>query len=233
MKVQKIANKLLGRGASGAVYLGLDETTGRLLAIKEIPLGASFEKEFAIMKTASHPNVVTYYGAEASEDEGLFKIHMEYVPGGSLAGLIRAHGALPIAALRKYATDVLKGLEYLHTVLRIVHRDIKPDNILLTSDGVCKLTDFGVSAAQSVSGCVTVVGTPHYMPPEMLMGDSYGCPADIWSFGCAVYEMATGHVPWSDCLNPASVMFRVVQSTEPPALPGGCCGDRPGLSCVH
>eukprot|EP00760_Papus_ankaliazontas_P032170 PhM_4_TR5672/c0_g1_i1/m.14864/K04421/MAP3K3, MEKK3; mitogen-activated protein kinase kinase kinase 3 len=225
---RKNDKKLIGRGASGAVYLGLDEENGELVAIKEVPIQPDapidvVEKELSVVQCGGfHPNVVNYYDAVVRHEEGLVSIYMEYVSGGSLGSTIRKFGALPLGVVRKYAVHILKGLDYLHTTLRLCHRDIKPDNILLTSEGVCKLTDFGVSAAlkdTGTAGCMTVVGTPAYMAPEMLQGERYNSAADIWSFGCVVFEMVSGTPPWSECPNPAAVMFRVVGTEGGPTLP--------------
>ncbi|RHW73787.1 protein kinase [Trypanosoma brucei equiperdum] len=190
-------NRKLGVGARGVVYEGYDEEKGCFVAVKEIPLydggvvapeggdgGDAFPQEppvisddmrailqeIHLMERVQHPNLVTYYGARRSA-VGV-EIIMEYVNGGSLDGIIRRQGSLRENVVRSYARDLLEGLAYLHDTARICHRDIKPANVLITADGRCKLTDFGVSKLiDDTVGMHTTVGTPWYMAPEVVDSD--------------------------------------------------------------
>ncbi|CCW64336.1 unnamed protein product [Phytomonas sp. EM1] len=199
-------NQMIGFGACGTVYLGLDEQTGRLVAIKEIPYcdistaaghdnveevdeerraaqdaaAAHILREIRVMQCCRHPCLVAYYGVRRSK-VGV-QLLMEYVGGGSMERLLLLRKKLPEGVVRLYTRDVLEGLAYLHEVAHVCHRDIKPGNILLTPEGRCKLVDFGV--AKPFSGetvedkddsvkqrfMMTVVGTPWYMAPEVIMG---------------------------------------------------------------
>ncbi|ORC89613.1 putative protein kinase [Trypanosoma theileri] len=126
-------------------------------------------REISLMERFEHPNLVTYYGARRST-VGV-QIIMEYVNGGSLDALIRRHGCLRESVVRSYTRDILEGLAYLHDTARVCHRDVKPGNVLITADGRCKLTDFGVSKLLDDNGTMrTTVGTPWYMAPEVING---------------------------------------------------------------
>ncbi|KAH9599427.1 Protein kinase domain [Trypanosoma melophagium] len=126
-------------------------------------------REISLMERFEHPNLVAYYGARRSA-VGV-QIIMEYVNGGSLDALIRRHGSLRESVVRSYTRDILEGLAYLHDTARVCHRDVKPANVLITADGRCKLTDFGVSKLLDDNGTMrTTVGTPWYMAPEVING---------------------------------------------------------------
>ena len=145
---------LLGKGAVGSVYLGMVEGSGLLMAVKVIELGElekqdpkdaeNFKHELELMQTFKHENIVRYYGCDHDRDSNTLNIYLEYVPGGSLASLIKRFGCLAEETIRHYTRQVLQGLKYLHDC-GIVHRDIKGDNILAGDDGTVKLADFGCS----------------------------------------------------------------------------------------
>lgn len=178
--------KKLGIGARGVVYLGHDRNTGSFVAIKEIPYlerptgnadcvaAGAILQEIRVMQQCHHPNLVSYYGARRST-VGV-QIVMEYMGGGSVEGLLAMSGKLTEAVTRRYTRDILSGLHYLHKDRRVCHRDIKPGNMLLTTDGHCKLADFGVSkifmAHESAKDLFmqTTCGTPWYMAPEVISG---------------------------------------------------------------
>jgi serine/threonine protein kinase len=161
----------------------------------------AIQNEIAILKTLkSHPSIVSYLGTDRHGMD--LYILMEYVPGGSIAQQIKMHGALNEGLCRKWTYEILEGLHHLHSN-GIAHRDIKGANILVTSTGSIKLADFGSAAQKQMGMCgpdgfKSVRGTPFWMAPEVVMGETYGWPADIWSLGCTVLEMINGKPPWFD-----------------------------------
>jgi serine/threonine protein kinase len=231
-----VKGPLLDQGAFGAVYLALDAHTGLPYAVKTLALAAqpaaaaALQREIDLLATLSHPHIVHYLGT-ALIDNALH-IFMEFVPGGSLASLLRKFKRLPEALTARYTAQVLAGLAYLHE-RGIVHRDIKGANVLVDAQGNLKLADFGAakqleqvrgtgsgSGAQANSeACQTVTGTPYYMAPEVIQGARhYGRKADVWSLGALVVEMASGAPPYAD-LPPVAALFRIGSDTAMPPLP--------------
>lgn len=170
------------------------------------------------MKSLKHINIVQYYGAE--KHGSTLDIFLEYVPGGSIAALIKRFGRLSEDIVRQFTKQILIGLLYLHEN-RIVHRDIKGANILINVEGVIKLADFG--ASKKIQDIMTMstdfkslIGTPNFMAPEVITQEGHGRPADIWSIGCTVLEMFTGKPPFSECTTAAAVMFKIASTNDPP-----------------
>ncbi|KAL0209653.1 hypothetical protein RCL1_008491 [Eukaryota sp. TZLM3-RCL] len=219
--------ELLGRGAFGSVYLGLDCDTGMLMAIKEFPRIdkstaelVEIQQEIDLMKTLTHPNIVKYYGSQSSLDN--LHVFMEYVPGGSIAQLIKKFQCFSLDVVKHYTRQILEGVAYLHSH-SIIHRDLKGANILVTDDGTVKVADFG--ASKRLQGYHTMLneahslkGTPFWMAPEIVVQSSYGRAADIWSIGCCIIEMATGRPPWAE-FPAVTALFHIARSTQPPAFP--------------
>jgi len=210
-------------------------STGELIAVKQLEYMdnveadrekvESLESEIAIMKTLRHPNVCGYLATERSEGEDtkILNILLEYVPGGSISQLLESFGAFGEHVIRLYTRQILLGLEYLH-VNKLAHRDIKGANILVTSDGCVKLTDFGHSKRlEGGTGATlnfnSLKGTPFWMAPEVIKQEGHGRRADIWSVGCTVVEMGSGKPPWSELSNPMTAMFAIATSEDPPAIP--------------
>lgn len=227
--------ELIGEGAFGSVYSGLDNDTGRLMAVKQVrvPRAAAvkgkvavhlsgLEADINVLRRLKHPNIVRYLGSERQDD--FIHIFLEFVPGGSIAQLLTRFGALCEAVVRVYTRDILMGLAYLHQH-RIMHRDIKGANLLVASSGRIKLADFGASRKiEELASCDSNIakslrGTAYWMAPEVIKQDGHGRAADIWSVGCTIIEMVTGKPPWTQYDNQVSAMYHIAQAIGGPPLP--------------
>ncbi|KAG1474545.1 hypothetical protein G6F56_000304 [Rhizopus delemar] len=229
--------RFIGAGTFGSVYLAINLDTSSVMAVKEIrfpdssslsALHKSIKEEMNVMEMLHHRNIVQYYGMEVHRDR--VYIFMEYCENGSLGALLDHGGRIEDELyVVDYAYQLLSGLAYLHEN-NIVHRDIKPDNILIDYQGQLKFTDFGaakiLAKGQKTMGRTTMhmnvnslAGTPMYMAPEVITGGNTGRKGsmDIWSLGCCIVQMATGRRPWSTLENEWSVMYHVV--TGHPPLP--------------
>ncbi|KAG1143307.1 hypothetical protein G6F37_005042 [Rhizopus arrhizus] len=229
--------RFIGAGTFGSVYLAINLDTSSVMAVKEIrfpdssslsALHKSIKEEMKVMEMLHHRNIVQYFGMEVHRDR--VYIFMEYCENGSLGALLDHGGRIEDELyVVDYAYQLLSGLAYLHEN-NIVHRDIKPDNILIDYQGQLKFTDFGaakiLAKGQKTMGRTTMhmnvnslAGTPMYMAPEVITGSDTGRKGsmDIWSLGCCIVQMATGRRPWSTLENEWSVMYHVV--TGHPPLP--------------
>eukprot|EP01038_Epipyxis_sp_PR26KG_P014312 gene14312-19196_t len=232
--------EVLGQGAFGVVYLGLNIETGELMAVKQLSTEevsrrelSSLENEINLLRSLRHPNIVRYIGTEVNSTA--LSIFLEYVPGGSLKALIDKFGALEESVAKSYTRQLLIGLEYLHRN-GIAHRDIKGANCLVGNDGVIKLADFGnskhwrahgkggndkndgLNATQTTGE--NIKGTPAWMAPEVVRNDQGGSiswkKADVWSLACTTVEMTTGKTPWCQFDNPVTILFNIAcQDTLP------------------
>jgi serine/threonine-protein kinase len=197
---------LLGTGGMAEVFLAHDRVLGRDLALKVLKehyakderFVRRFRREAQSAAALNHPNVVQIYDQGRTEDERYY-IAMEHVPGGSLEDLILRRGPLAPAQAARLASQVAQALHAAHR-RGIVHRDIKPQNVLLDEAGNAQVTDFGIALAASrtsTSGTNLLFGTPSYMSPEQAMGEQVGPESDLYSLGVVLYEMLTGKVPFT------------------------------------
>ena len=235
---------VIGRGSMGIVYRGMVKGTGQQLAVKVVGIDRddsasighieALDNEMTILQELDHPRIVRYLGherilAQPSSDDvpaspEKLAIFCEYLPGGSIAAAIRQFGSFGEEALANHTRQIVEGLKYLHEH-RVSHRDLKGDNILLDLNGSCKLADFGCSKKLDVApGGSTVVmrtmkGSIPWMAPEVIMGEGYGRPADIWALGCVVIEMATGKHPWGKFDNIMQAMYRIAMSEDNLSIP--------------
>ena len=222
--------RVLGSGAMGVVYLARDMRLGRLVALKTLRLKAQrytddpealvaierFKREAQLCGALLHPNIVTLYEA-GYEGQRFTYLAMEYVEGESLQSLMRRSAPVAPAVAARIADDALTGLAYAHEH-GIIHRDIKPGNILLNRHGQAKISDFGIAtSARSALGELTdrgqLLGTPHYMAPEQIAGREIVARADLFSFGVLLYELLSGRKPF-DGAGLTDVLYDIVNRDE-------------------
>ena len=193
--------KQIARGGSGVVYQAYDENLWRQVALKLIFKSAKdgddkYEETLREARASAmliHPNIVQIYSL--SEDMGQPYIVMELVDGGSVTSRIKADNLQQSDAIR-IARDAARGLAEAHR-LKVVHGDIKPENILLTRDGVAKLIDFGLAVrSKKDKGDGKIRGTPYYIAPEVVQGEMPGPPSDIYNLGATLYHALTGKPPF-------------------------------------
>ncbi|KAG6818003.1 hypothetical protein H0H87_009158 [Tephrocybe sp. NHM501043] len=235
---QWVKGELLGKGSYAKVFLGLNASTGEIMAVKQVELpqtpsdiansrhqeiAEALKLERKTLMGLDHPNVVQYLGYE--ENPSYLSIFLEYVPGGTISSCLQSHGIFSEEVTKSFTHQILEGLHYLHC-MGIIHRDLKSDNILVEPSGICKITDFGISKqfediskARAYTG---LRGTIFWMAPEILDAEGnrkgYDVKVDIWSIGCVVLEMWTGKRPWfGEELFP--VMLKLSQEKLPPPIP--------------
>ncbi|KAG5419606.1 BCK1 [Candida metapsilosis] len=223
-----IKGELIGRGSFGDVYLGLNVTTGEMLAVKQVVQSNKLDlegimalhKEVETMKDLDHKHIVQYLGYEKKNNT--YSLFLEYVAGGSIAMCLRSYGKFDETLIQIITKQVLLGLEYLHSN-NIIHRDLKADNLLLDIDGTCKISDFGISRKNNdiySNANMSMKGTIFWMAPEVIdnMVEGYSAKVDIWSLGCVVLEMFAGKRPWS---NEAaiSVIYKAGKEKKAPPIP--------------
>jgi mitogen-activated protein kinase kinase kinase len=177
--------------------------------------------EISLLKQLSHPNIVRYLGSEKIGE--CYFIYLEYMSGGSIASLLKKHGAFAEQIVKNYVRQILTGLYYLHKH-KVIHRDIKGANLLVDSDGVVKLADFGCSKrlerSQSQEDMLTSLkGSVPWMAPEVIRQVRYGRKIDIWSLGCSVIEMLSASHPWGEMENHLAGMMKIALSSELPEFP--------------
>lgn len=215
----------LGQGAMGVVYKAKDPLIDRVVAIKTINLGLAldekeeyegrFYQEAKAAGRLNHPNIVTIYDVGKSGDVAY--IAMEFLQGRELRDIMNDSGMLPVDQVLDIVAQVAQGLAYAHEH-DIVHRDVKPSNIMVVRDGHVKITDFGIarmasSAVRTQTGMV--LGSPKYMSPEQVMGKAIDQRSDIFSLGVMLYEMLTGQAPFSG-ENVNAIMYQTLNAVPAP-----------------
>ena len=233
---------LLGAGGMGMVYRAVDRELQEVVAIKTLKpeIIASdatalerFKSEIRLARKISHRNVVRTH--DLGESRGLYFITMEFVEGKSLKELVRLRGRLPVQALLPIAKQLCRALEVAHDA-GVIHRDIKPQNMVVEGDGTLKVMDFGIARlasrtpAQGLTEVGMVIGTPEYMAPEQLLGEEIDARADIYSAGVVMYECLIGRPPF-EATSPMVLVAKVLEET--PAAPHAVHDDiPPALSAI-
>lgn len=241
--------QLIGKGSYGKVYLGINLTTGDLLAVKQVEVNqkiagqdkdkmkdmvAALDQEIDTMQHLEHPNIVQYLGCERKEFS--ISIFLEYISGGSVGSCLRKNGKFEESLVRSLTRQTLAGLAYLHNE-GVLHRDLKADNILLDVDGTCKISDFGISKkTDNIYGNdVTnkMQGSVFWMAPEVVRsegqgysateGQGYSAKVDIWSLGCVVLEMFAGRRPWSK-EEAIGAIYKLGSLNQAPPIPDDVSG---------
>ncbi len=213
----------VGQGGMATVYRARRASDGKLVAVKILrepyahdrEFVERFQREAVAAASLSHPNVVPVL--DSGEDGGVRFLVMEYVEGEDLKSHLRRTGALPAARAAAIAAAVCEALQYAHAQ-GIVHRDIKPQNILLTPTGQVKVTDFGIARALSAATITetgTVLGSVHYLSPEQARGEPVTAASDLYALGVVLYEMLTGQLPF-DGESPIAVVLKHLYE-EPPS----------------
>ncbi|MBR4351258.1 MAG: Stk1 family PASTA domain-containing Ser/Thr kinase [Bacilli bacterium] len=208
-KGQKINDRyevkaLIGEGGMANVYLGYDSILERDVAIKVLrgdladdeKFVRRFRREAQSASLLNHPNIVQIY--DVGEDDGNFYIVMEYINGQTLKQIIKKRKRLSISETIDIMCQLTDGLSSAHDSY-IIHRDIKPQNIMILDDGMVKITDFGIAMAVNASDLTqtnSVMGSVHYLPPEQASGKGSTIKSDIYSLGIMLYEMLAGTMPF-------------------------------------
>ncbi len=229
--------RLLGAGGMGVVYAARDSIIGREVAIKFLsPEAASnetslkrFVQEARAVGQLQHPNVVALY--DVDQTEGTWYLVMEMVDGGTASDLIEREGAIPWQKSTRIIADVCRGLMVAHEK-ELIHRDIKPDNIMLSADGTAKLSDFGLAKIQNYDAPTltrqnSVLGTPHYMSPEQCRSADVDARSDIYSLGATFFDLLTGSPPFARSTDVMQIMY--AQCHEPTPDPAELAVDLPPL----
>ncbi|KAG7098353.1 hypothetical protein E1B28_000312 [Marasmius oreades] len=243
-----VCGELIGRGTYDRVYHALNAETGGMMAVKQVELPTmvndrrqmsflhALKREMEMLKDLDHPNIVQYLGFEETPsklsmyvDSYFFRFclvflcsFLEYVPGGSIGGVLRTHGKLNEGNTIFFTTQILEGLDYLHSK-DITHGNLTSDNILLETNGICKISDFGLSRRPTdpESEELKLHGAVFWMAPELLTSQrDHSSKVDIWSIGCLFLEMVSGRRPWTG-ENTFAVMLQIYQKQLPPPVPVG------------
>jgi eukaryotic-like serine/threonine-protein kinase len=224
--------RLLGAGGMAEVFEGRDRLLARRVAIKVLQAQfvrdpsflIRFKREAQAAASLSHPNIVGVY--DTGTEDGTHFIVMEYVDGRTLKEVIRAEGPLYPERAAEICADVCSALAAAHA-RGLIHRDIKPGNVMLTPEGKVKVMDFGIARAttsETITQTAAVVGTAQYISPEQAQGQTVDYRSDLYSLGCCLYEMLTGTVPFTGA-TPVAIAYRHVR--EDPTPPRMLNGDVP------
>lgn len=213
---------LIGQGGMGAVYRAIHRGLNQPRAVKVLPPQFAqdrdavlrFQREATIAASLRHPNIVLIY--DIGEQDNLHYIAMELLDGLSLRDLIQQQGALPVARALHILAQLADALDYAHA-RNVIHRDLKPANVILTANDHVTLVDFGIAYAAGTSRLTQtgmVVGTPEYMAPEIVSGQSSGASVDHYALGVVAYELLTGRTPFR---GRSSAMIAFVEAFTPPS----------------
>src|SRR6186713_3108088 len=215
----------IGQGAMGVVYKAVDPIIDRTVAIKTINLNLSrqeleeyearFQQEIKAAGRLNHPNIVTIY--DVGKTDQVAYMAMEFLEGNELKDIIASGTQMPADQVVDIISQVADGLWFAHQQ-DIVHRDVKPSNIMVMKGGIAKITDFGIarlpnSAVKTMTGLI--LGSPRYMSPEQVIGKSIDARSDIFSLGVVLYEALTGQAPF-DGDNVNAIMYATVNTTPAP-----------------
>jgi predicted Ser/Thr protein kinase/tetratricopeptide (TPR) repeat protein len=229
-----VMESVLGKGAMGVVYLARDPVIGRRVALKTLTIPSDveeaeeFRKRFLREAQAAgmlnHPGIVTVHDAGVDDETGLSFIAMEYIEGHSLREYLRSGHGFAYSEVSRIGAALAGALDYAHSK-GVVHRDIKPANILFTTQGMVKITDFGVARLESSNLTATgqFIGTPNYMSPEQVAGGIVDGRSDLFSLGVVLFELLTGQRPFPG-QSLTEVAYKIVH--EPARIPSQV---RPGL----
>ena len=216
--------ELLGEGGMGSVYKARDRQLDEAIAVKVLRPGLvpnpslvdRFKSELRLTRRISHRNVVRTY--DLGECDGAYYITMEYVEGVTARELIDTWGTVAVSSTLAIATQLAEALAVAHEE-GVIHRDIKPQNLLLDGDGVLKVMDFGVARLAERTEGVTetgmVVGTPAYMAPEQLLDEDVDARSDLYAVGVVLYECLTGQLPF-EANSPVALIAKVLRENPPP-----------------
>jgi predicted Ser/Thr protein kinase len=215
--------RLLGAGGMAEVFEGRDRLLARRVAIKVLlaefaqdpSFLVRFKREAQAAASLSHPNIVAVY--DTGVEGGTNFIVMEYVEGRTLRDLLRIGGPPPAERAAAIASDVCDALAAAHA-RGLIHRDVKPGNVMLTGEGVVKVMDFGIAratTAEAITQTAAVVGTAQYISPEQVQGREVDARSDLYSLGCLLYELLTGRVPFSG-ESPVAIAYRHVREEPVP-----------------
>jgi eukaryotic-like serine/threonine-protein kinase len=216
----------IGRGSMGMVYRGKQIALGREVAIKVLPRAlardasyvARFIREAQIIAGLNHPNIVQIY--DAGQQGGLLYFVMEYVQGPTIGNLLLIDGILPQYLATEYAAQIADALDSAYKERNVIHRDIKPENLMLDRWGKIKVMDFGLARAPGhlqITLAKTLVGSIYYSSPEQVWGQTLDNRSDIYALGVVLYEMVSGHRPFTGRTLPELTQAIVGRTLRPPS----------------
>ncbi len=226
--------RMIGQGGMGAVYLADDEVLGELVALKviscshaadETAMIARFRREAAAARKVSSPSVIRIHDLGEARP-GLLYLSMEYFAGRTLAEVIAQRGQVPFKDVQDILQQICAGLEAAHQA-GVIHRDLKPGNVLVGERGTVKIIDFGLATTlcgEALTATGAVLGTPHYMAPEQIRGKPVDARADIYALGALAYHLVTGRPPFA---GDNAIAIGFAHLSETPARPRELRKDTP------